>query len=110
MLFGSKTDKIQKAIEKRKAAPLIKLTKDKDPAVRVAAMLGLGEIRSNDGFAIMTYNLNDADPAMRAAAATALGKLGDAHGKAHITFRMNKETDPKALEAMHKAVASLKNY
>ena len=110
MLFGSKTQKIAKAVAKKKADVLIKLTKDKDPAIRLAAMKGLGDIKSNDGFSTMTFNLNDPDPAIRAAAAEGLGTLGDVHGKAHITFRMNKETDPKALEAMHKAVSILKDY
>ncbi len=110
MLFGSKTDKIARAIGKKKAAPLIKLAKDADAKVRIAALEGLGKIKSTDGFAILSYSLNDVEPTVRAAAARGLAELGDVHGKAHIVFAMSKETDEKAKEAMHEATTVLKDY
>ena len=109
-MFGSKTDKIARAIEKKKPSAMIKLAKDADPKVRIAALEGLGKIKSNDGFAILTYSLNDVDASVRAAAAKGLADLGDVHGKAHIVFAMNKEPDEKAKQAMHEAMQHLKDY
>ena len=44
MLFGNKTKQVESAIDHKKADKLIALAKDKDEAVALAAVKGLGEI------------------------------------------------------------------
>ena len=69
-MFGNKLDKIQKLVEGGKEAALIKLAKDKDKTVKLAAIAALGKIGKDDSFNIMVPDmLIDDDPDVRIAAA-----------------------------------------
>lgn len=109
-MFGNKTAKINKAIEKGKVDVLIGLIHDKDESVRVAAIDGLGKVKSADGVNSLVNLLHDTSAEVRRHAALALGAIGEAHAKAHINFACEKETDPAAKAAMQQAMNMLKNY
>ena len=109
-MFGNKTAKINKAIEKGKVDVLIGLVHDKDESVRVAVIDGLGKVKSADGVNPLVNLLHDTSAEVRKHAALALGAIGEAHAKAHINFACEKETDPAAKAAMQQAMNMLKNY
>ena len=109
-MFGNKLGKVSRAVEKGKASVLVELTHDKDEAVRLAAIDGLGKIKSNEGVNSLVSLLHDPSAEVRKHAALALGEIGDAHSKAHIAFAVEKETDPKTKEAMGQAIGKLKDY
>ena len=109
-MFGNKTAKINKAIDKGKVDVLIGLVHDKDESVRVAAIDGLGKVKSADGVNSLVNLLHDTSAEVRRHAALALGAIGEAHAKAHINFACEKETDPAAKAAMQQAMNMLKNY
>ena len=48
MLFGNKTKQVESAIDHKKADKLIALAKDKDEAVALAAVKGLGVVGGED--------------------------------------------------------------
>lgn len=109
-MFGNKTAKVNKAIEKKKADVLVGLVHDRDESVRIAAIDGLGKIRSADGVNPLVNLLHDASAEVRKHAALALGAIGEVHAKAHINFACEKETDPSAKAAMQQAMNMLKDY
>lgn len=109
-MFGNKLGKVSKAIEKGKADVLVGLLQDKSEEVRLAAIDGLGKVKSADGVNPLVNLLHDSSAAVRGRAALALGAIGEAHAKAHINFAFEKETDAAAKDAMHKALTMLKNY
>lgn len=104
----SKLDKVQKCVEKGKEAPLIKLAKDKDKAVRLAAIEAMGKIGKDDSFNMMVPDmLTEEDPDIRAAAATALGVMKNPHASAHLRYYLEREKDSKVVEAIRGAIAAL---
>lgn len=109
-MFGNKTAKVNKAIEKGKVDVLVGLVHDKDEGVRIAAIDGLGKVKSADGVNPLVNLLHDPSVEVRKHAALALGAIGEAHAKAHINFACEKETDPAAKAAMQQAMNMLKNY
>ena len=109
-MFGNKTAKVNKAIEKKKADVLVGLVHDRDESVRIAAIDGLGKIRSADGVNPLVNLLHDASAEVRKHAALALGAIGEVHAKAHINFSCEKETDPSAKAAMQQAMNMMKDY
>lgn len=109
-MFGNKMDKVTHAIEKGKPEKLLELIHAKDEAVRLAAIDGLGKLKSNDGVNPLVNLLHDPSAEVRKHAALALGAIGDAHSKAHVSFAMEKESDPKVKSAMSEALAKLKDY
>ncbi len=109
-MFGNKTSKIENAIAKGKASTLVDLAHDKDESIRIAAIDGLGKIKSNDGVNTLVNLLHDPSAEIRKHSAAALGEIGDPHSKAHISFACDKEQDPAAKEAMRHALTKLKDY
>ena len=109
-MFGNKLGKVSKAIEKGKADVLVGLLQDKSEEVRLAAIDGLGKVKSADGVNPLVNLLHDTSAEVRKHAALALGAIGEAHAKAHINFACEKETDPAAKAAMQQAMNMLKNY
>ncbi len=104
----SKLEKVEKAIEKGKEAALIKLARDKDEEVKLAAIAGMGKIGKDDSFnAIVPDMLTDEDPKVRAAAAEALGVMKNEHANAHLRYYLEREKDPAVIAAMRGAIASL---
>ena len=109
MLFGSKTEKIEKAIEKKHESALIAFAHDKDKQTRLSAIIGIGKIGTDEGFNCLIPMLGDADPDVRAASATALGELGNAHAHAHLSFHLKSEQDENVKKALQAALAKIKD-
>lgn len=109
-MFGNKMTKVARATEKNKPSVLIGLLTDKDEAVRVAAIDGLGKLKSNDAMNHLINMLHDESAEIRKHAATSLSMIGDVHSKAHISFAAEKETDPATKAAMRDALQALKDY
>ena len=63
--------KIEKFVEKRKSAPIIKLMGKADSDVLVAALEGLGKIADEDSFNQITHYLEHEDAKVRVAACKA---------------------------------------
>lgn len=109
-MFGNKLSKIEKLIAKDKGLNLVKFLKDKDEAVRLAAIDGCGQLRVNDGSNDLINMLHESSAKIRAHAATALGLIGDNHAKAHIANAMTAETDAEVRKAMQDAVNKLRDF
>ncbi len=109
-MFGSKQDKIEKAVEKKKIGELIKFTQDKDPSIILAAIAGLGKIKEDDAFNALVPFLSSTVTEQRAAAATALGELGNGHAKAFLLHAAQVEKDPAAKKTIETASGKLRDY
>ena len=109
-MFGSKQEKIEKAVAKKRIPELIKFTQDKDMAIVKAAIEGLGKIKEDDSFNALIPFLSNADAQLRAATAEALGQLGNDHAKAFVLHAISIEKDATAKASMEKSVQMLKNY
>lgn len=109
-MFGSKQQKIDRAIEKKKEAPLLKLAEDKDMQVCLAAIAGLGKVALDDGCNTLITLLHDPNDDIRSAAASALGELGNGHAKAHISYQIQQEKNPAVKETMTHALHAIKDY
>ena len=109
-IFGSKTSKIANAVKKGKGAPLVALLNDKDEAIRLAAIDGLGDIRSGENLNPLINLLHDDSAAVRTHSANALAKIGDTHAKAHLATAIREEKDAGARTAMQNAINTLKDF
>jgi HEAT repeat protein len=109
-MFGSKLEKVEKAVTKKNHKALIELVGSSDKEVSIAALSGLGKMECDDASNCLIQNLHNKDAQLRGAAAAALGDMGDMHAKAHISAQMAKETDAAAKDAMSKAMARIKGY
>ena len=109
-LFGNKLSKIASATSKGNGKYLMKLIKDKDQAVRLAAIDGLGEVKYTDAVGPLASFLYDPSVDVRVHCCEALAKIGDAHSKEHINNAIAREKDPKVQETMRKALLKLKSY
>ncbi len=110
MLFGNKTKQVESAIDHKKADKLIALAKDKDEAVALAAVKGLGVVGGEDAINFLVTQLRHIKPEFRAAAATSLSEIGDPHAKAHISGVLKFEKDTATIQAMHAAMAKIADY
>ncbi len=104
----SKLAKVQKDIEKNREADLLKMLHDKDKAVRLAVIEGLGKIGKDAACNTLITEIDDEDPEIRAAVATALGEIGDEHTATHLSYRNSRETEEKVLRAIHEALGKIK--
>lgn len=104
-----KLDKVAKAVEKGKEAPLIKLMNDKDKEVVLAAIEAAGKIGKDDSFNVLIVQLTSSDAAIRAASAAALGVMGNDHARAHLTHSLENEKDPVVIAALKNSIQSLRN-
>lgn len=109
-MFGSKQDKIQKAIEKKRIPDLIKFSQDKEKDIVLAAIAGLGKIVDDDSFNALVPFLNNPDAALRSAAATSLGEIGNEHAKAFLLHASTIEKDEAAKKAMELAASKLRAH
>lgn len=109
-MFGNKLQKVESAVQKKKEAPLVKLTEDKDMQVRLAAIAGLGKVGQDDGCNTLITLLHDPNDDIRSAAATALGEMGNGHAKAHISYQIQQEKNPAVKETMSHALHLIKDY
>jgi HEAT repeat protein len=103
-MFGSKTSKIEKLTAKKKSEQLTKFLSDKDPAVRLAAIKGLGQAGGEPAFNSLVSLLRDSNANMREAAASALEVLKDPKSCAFLSARLKDETDASAKAAMNRAL------
>ena len=62
MLFGNKTKQVESAIDHKKADKLIALAKDKDEAVALAAVKGLGVVGGEDAINFLVTQLRHIKP------------------------------------------------
>ena len=103
-MFGSKTSKIEKLAAKKKSDQLVKYLNDKDTAVRLAAIKGLGQAGGEAAFNSLVTLLRDSNASMRGAAASALEVLKDPKSSAFLSARLKDETDASAKAAMNRAL------
>lgn len=103
----SKVDKVQKLVQKGKVADLVKLTKDKDQAVRLAAIARLGETGKDEACNELISMLTDQDAEIRASAAAALGTLGNSHAQTYLRYHMEHEKDSRVAQAIKDGISKL---
>ena len=108
-MFGNKLSKIEKLTAKKKADALIPLTSDKDEAVQLAAIRGLGVCESDQAYNALVPLVHAASAAVRKAAILALAEMNRPSGRVHIEHQMRAEKDPQVLEAIQTALAKLKD-
>lgn len=109
-IFGNKASKIEKAVKKGVGTSVVKLIKDPDMTVRLAAIDAMGATRCHAASNDLINMLQDPDAKVRAHVAGALAGIGDVHAKAHIANASSVEKDPDTKAAMIKAIASLKDF
>lgn len=109
-MFGNKMNVIEKAIKKGNVAALIGLVDNKDEAIKMAAIEGLGDVGGLDASNYLVTRLGNEDPKERVAVVKALGKIANIHTKAFLFARMDKETDPEVKAALSEAMAKIKDY
>ena len=108
--FGNKASKIAKCAQKGNGNPVVKLIKDPDMTVRLAAIDCMGATRCHAASNDLINMLQDPNADVRAHVAGALAGIGDVHAKAHIANAASVEKDAKVKEAMVKAMAKLKDF
>ena len=106
-MFGNKEQKLEKLVEKKNAAGIIKLVESKDSVVAMKAIESLGKVPGDDSYNTLITLLRSPQANVRAAAATALGVLGDQKARAHIDHLLTTEKDSVVAEAMKKALSKL---
>ena len=106
-MFGNKEQQIEKLVEKKNAAGLIRFINDKDSVIALKAVEALGQGKGDDSYNTLISLLRSPRADMRAAAATALGALGDQKARAHIDHLSKTEQDSVVLEAMKQALSKL---
>ena len=109
-IFGNKASKIAKCAQKGNGNLVVKLIKDPDMSVRLAAIDCMGATRCHAASNDLINMLQDPNADVRAHVAGALAGIGDVHAKAHIANASSVEKDPKVKEAMVKAIAQLKDF
>ena len=109
-IFGNKASKIAKCAQKGNGNPVVKLIKDPDMTVRLAAIDCMGATRCHAASNDLINMLQDPNADVRTHVAGALAGFGDVHAKAHIANASSVEKDPKVKEAMVKAIAQLKDF
>ncbi len=109
-MFGTKMDKIKKAVKNSNVKTLIELANSKDMHIKLAAIDGIGKVGGDDASNYLVMQLRNIDAQIRVAAATALGETGDIHSRAHISGQLTRETDPHIRDAMSKAVMKIGSY
>ena len=109
-IFGNKASKIAKCAQKGNGNPVVKLIKDPDMTVRLAAIDCMGATRCHAASNDLINMLQDPNADVRAHVAGALAGIGDVHAKAHIANAASVEKDAKVKEAMVKAMAKLKDF
>ena len=106
-MFGSKEQKLEKMVEKKNTAGIIKLINDKDSIIALKAVEALGKVPGDDSYNTLITLLRSPRADVRAAAATSLGALGDQKARAHIDHMIGNEKDAVVVEAMKKALSKL---
>lgn len=102
-----KLQKIEKLILKGKEPELIKLSGDKDKAVRLAAIQGLGKVGKDDSFNALIAEMQDEDSDIRAMCVESLGLLKNSRADTHLRYLLQHEKNGDVIFAAKKALAQL---
>lgn len=100
--------KIEKSVEKRKSAPIIKLMGKADSDVLVAALEGLGKIADEDSFNQITHYLEHEDAKVRVAACKAALVVNTEYMKTRVRHQLMVESDADAKKQIQDALNSSK--
>ncbi len=106
--------RIAKFVAKGKSEKVVSLLKNKDAAVRKAAIEALGKIGDDNSLNTLVVLLRDPDAATRIGAVQALGQFsrGDTRGstaRTHLQHLKTNEDDPQVTQAIEEAFAALSN-
>ena len=103
-MFGNKFSKIEKMVEKNQGEKLEALLKDKDEAVVLAAIDGLGKCTGDVPFNALVPLVHDPNAQVRIHAIGALGVMGVSKSRTFLLHQRDAEKDPKVLEAIAAAL------
>ena len=106
-MCGSKEQKLEKLVAKKKADAIINLIGGKDISLSLKAIEALGKVPGDESYNELISLIRSPRADIRAAAISALGTLGDPKARAHISHMVAAEKDPVVVEAMKKAMAKL---
>ena len=106
-MFGNKEKKLEKMVEKKNAAGIIKLINDKDAAIALKAVASLGKVPGDDAYNALISLIRSPKAEIRAAAVTALAERGSPKAKAHIDHMLTGEKDAAVIAALKAAQAKI---
>ena len=109
MMFGNKMNKIARCVKKQHAAPVVKLTENKNKDIALAAVAALGKIGGEEVYNALITLLRHGDAAMRQTAVRALGELREGKAKVHLMHMEKTEPDAQVLSAIRATVGKLQN-
>nr|WP_308628207.1 HEAT repeat domain-containing protein [uncultured Eisenbergiella sp.] len=100
--------KIEKSLEKKKSAPIIKLMGKADNDVLAAALEALGKINDEDSANQITHYLEHADAAVRVAACKAALVVDTEYMKTRVRHQLMAESDAQAKLQIQEALNNAK--
>lgn len=106
-MFGNKTNKIPKMVERNQSDKLAALLKDKKLDVVLAAIDGLGQCTGDVAFNALVPLLLSPDAQVRIHAINALGMMGEPKARTFLLHKRDEEKEPEALAAIEKALKKL---
>lgn len=106
-MFGNKIDKIGKMVQKNQAEKLEKLLKDKDMAVVLAAIDGLGQCTGDVAFNALVPLILSPDAQVRTHAVSALGQMGLPKARTFLLHQRDAEQDASVKEAIESALKKI---
>ena len=109
-----KIEKIEKLVTKGKSEKVVALVRDKDAAVREAAIGALGKIGDENAMNNLVVLIRDSNPGNRAAAVRALGLLAvrdtrNTAAKSHLQYLKTNEKDPLVIQALEETMTKISN-
>ncbi len=106
-MFDVTVEHVEKLAAKKNVEKLTKLVSNKNPAVRLAAIDGLGVCGTDDAYNALISLIRVEDADARAHAVRALGKAGKPSARAHLEHQMKTEKDPGVNKAISEALSVL---
>jgi HEAT repeat protein len=100
--------KVEKLTARKKRDQLAKFVNEKAPAVRIAAIKGLGQAGGEVAFNNLVTLLRDPEANIRQAA-SALEALKDPKSFAFFSARLKDETDDSVKEAINRALKAVQS-
>lgn len=96
-------EKIDKLLQKKKSAGIIKLMGKADEQVLAHALTALGEIGDEDASNQVTHYLDHPDKEVRVAACRAALHIGTEYMKTRVGHQLAMETDPETKKRIQEA-------
>jgi HEAT repeat protein len=90
-MFGNNLGAVEKAVQKKNTATLMKLADSNDVAVKLAAIAGMGAVGGQDITNYLITRLQSDAPETRLAVVQSLGAIGDMHTKAFLSEQMKRK-------------------